>query len=363
MRHRRHGLSRPDASARAQDAQAHGRHPASSRPRQRWLPCRAGRRPRRSGGSRSSTSPTGDQPIANEDGTVVVVLQRRDLQPRRAARASSSAAGHRFRTASDTEVILHLYEEHGDALRRSPARHVRARALGRARGGGCCSRATASASSRCTTRATAEALVFGSEQKAILASGAVTPRARPAGHAPAPDLRPDGDAAHDRRRNRARLPPGACWRGACGSMTTSRYWDVTFPARDAYETRPDREWAEGCARSSPRASVSTCAATFRSARGSPAGSTRAPSRRSWRATAADPRQDVHDAHRGPRVRRAPRQAGAGRLPGSSASTVIASCAAARTSSCCPRRSGTPKARCSARSPRVSCASRRPAPST
>ena len=48
----------------------------------------------------------------------------------RDVRVALEAAGHRYRTRCDTETIVHAYEQWGDALRRSPARHVRVRDLG-----------------------------------------------------------------------------------------------------------------------------------------------------------------------------------------------------------------------------------------
>ena len=54
----------------------------------------------------------GDQPIANEDGNVHVVQNRRSYSFRE-LRAELEQAGHRFSTRSDTEVLVHLYEAHG----------------------------------------------------------------------------------------------------------------------------------------------------------------------------------------------------------------------------------------------------------
>src|SRR6516164_381318 len=55
---------------------------------------------------------TGHQPMSNEDGTVWIVFNG-EIYDYKALRADLLARGHQFRTASDTETIIHLYEEEG----------------------------------------------------------------------------------------------------------------------------------------------------------------------------------------------------------------------------------------------------------
>jgi asparagine synthase (glutamine-hydrolysing) len=55
----------------------------------------------------------GDQPISNEDGSIVVVFNGEIYNYAKLAETLSDR-GHRFRTRSDTETIVHAYEEYGD---------------------------------------------------------------------------------------------------------------------------------------------------------------------------------------------------------------------------------------------------------
>ena len=186
---------------------------------------------------------TGDQPISNEDGTVTVICNG-EIYNYVELRQQLAAAGHRLSTSSDVEVIVHLYEEHGLdfvthlrgmfalALWDAPRRRL---VLARDRLG----------IKPLHYAITADGLYFGSEQKAILASGAVEPRADAEslrqlfsyGRIVAPRTIVSGIR---------RLPAGHTLTWDAGRAEIRQYWEASFPARDRYERRiGEEEWADG----------------------------------------------------------------------------------------------------------------------
>ena len=57
----------------------------------------------------------GHQPLSNEDGSVVVVFNG-ELYNYESLYAELSARGHRFSTRTDTEVLVHMYEDEGEKM-------------------------------------------------------------------------------------------------------------------------------------------------------------------------------------------------------------------------------------------------------
>jgi asparagine synthase (glutamine-hydrolysing) len=60
----------------------------------------------------------GRQPISSEDGTLQVVYNG-EIYNHRSLRDRLEKRGHRFKTSSDTEVLVHAYEEHGREMLQS----------------------------------------------------------------------------------------------------------------------------------------------------------------------------------------------------------------------------------------------------
>ncbi|KQC07035.1 MAG: hypothetical protein APR62_07145 [Smithella sp. SDB] len=58
---------------------------------------------------------TGNQPLYNETGKIVLVANG-EIYNFKELRATLQSSGHIFRTKTDCEVILHLYEEHGSGF-------------------------------------------------------------------------------------------------------------------------------------------------------------------------------------------------------------------------------------------------------
>lgn len=169
---------------------------------------------------------TGDQPLGNEDGTVQVIFNG-EIYNFAEVRAELVAHGHRFRTGSDTEIIVHGYEQWGercvDRFRGMFAFAVwdaRARRLMLARD-------RVGVKPLYYAELPGEGIVFGSEIKSLLEDPAVSRDWRPDAvdkyltllYVPAPDT------IYSAVR---KLPPAHVLIAEAGSIRISRYWDLQF---------------------------------------------------------------------------------------------------------------------------------------
>src|SRR5262245_10378968 len=185
---------------------------------------------------------SGDQPIANEDGSVVVVCNG-EIYNSVELRAELAAAGHRFRTRSDVEVIVHLYEDLGpECVQRLRGMFAFALWDGRRR-------RLMLARDRLGIKPLSyavrpEGLYFGSELKAVLASGRV-PREVDTGAIDALFRFGFVVAPATLFATIQQLLPGHILLFEHGVPSITRYWRPRFPGRDEPEPRWGvDEWAE-----------------------------------------------------------------------------------------------------------------------
>ena len=186
---------------------------------------------------------TGDQPVSNEDGTIQVVCNG-EIYNYLELRQELRAAGHVFRTDSDTEVIAHLYEDHGAGFLQR-LRGMFGLALWDKR-----SRSLLLARDRlgikplyyATARGT---LYFASEQKSILT---VEEIGRQPDFTAMRALFEYGFVAgsHTLCRGILRLSPGYYLLLRQGAVATRKYWDVSFPQQHSGSMSVD-DWAEALA--------------------------------------------------------------------------------------------------------------------
>lgn len=183
----------------------------------------------------------GDQPIASEDGAVVAVCNG-EIYNAEELRASLRAHGHAFRSLSDAEVIVHLYEELGTDVA-ARLRGMFAFAIWD-RG----QRRLMLARDRLGIKPLHWTVVngdlfFGSEVKSILASGRL-------GVAMDPDALRElftiGFVAAPRTlfRRVRRLEPAHFLLYREGAWSVHRYWQVDFPAAGSAPRLPARVWEE-----------------------------------------------------------------------------------------------------------------------
>jgi asparagine synthase (glutamine-hydrolysing) len=177
---------------------------------------------------------TGHQPIHNEQKTVWVVFNG-EIYNYLELRRALEAAGHRFYTASDTETIVHGYEEWGEAV------FARLRGMFGIALWDAPRRTLLLARDRAGIKPLyyeehGGRLFFGSEAKCLLATAEVPRAIDPAAldHYLAYLYTPRDRAIFDGMR---KLPPGHLLRLADGRVGLHRYWQLPVDATFAGDER------------------------------------------------------------------------------------------------------------------------------
>lgn len=183
---------------------------------------------------------TGQQPVSNEDGTIWLVYNG-EIYNHQELRTQLQERGHLYQSRSDTETIVHLYEEYG----RDCVHHLRgmfAFALWDAR-----RRRLFAARDRLGIKPfyyyrTPEKFLFGSEIKALLASPgarmglnqAALPEYLAFGYVAGPETLFEGVY---------KLAPGHTLElDETGRIAVEPYWDLPMPVRT--ESRPKKYYIE-----------------------------------------------------------------------------------------------------------------------
>ena len=180
----------------------------------------------------------GHQPFADERGRVWAA-QNGEIYNHDALREGLRARGHVLRSRCDTEVLPHLYEEHGADMGAHLRGMFAVAAWDRAERHGVLIRDRLGVKPLYYARA-GELIVFGSELKCLLAGGLVSDELDPEAIAAYLTLGYVPGAMTPLRQVR-KLGPGERLVLADGRATVERWW--SYPAPEP-ERRPDEEWAE-----------------------------------------------------------------------------------------------------------------------
>ncbi|UFZ08163.1 asparagine synthase (glutamine-hydrolyzing) [Bradyrhizobium ontarionense] len=185
---------------------------------------------------------TGNQPLANEDQTIFLVCNG-EIFNHRQLREEMIARGHRFRSQTDVEVLIHLYEELGDDfLGRLNGQFafmlfdsVRNRLFGARDQFGVAPLFYATIG---------RDFVFGSEIKAILAHPGIERRVDLTGLDQVLSL-PGLVSPRTMFAGVSSLPPGHCITVNQHGVSTAPFWDLRFPREsEGHEQRTEASYRE-----------------------------------------------------------------------------------------------------------------------